>query len=119
MRRAADVRRLHATPDVKPYDAEKPRISLDERNPANAATAARSRAMDFDEADEIDDDELNEILWLALKGTAPPAPVRSFFAGRPTACRTPIWSSSGTCTSPSTRTWSPANTSCRGRACTR
>ena len=30
--------------------------------------------------DEIDDDELNEILWLAIRGTEPPAPVRSYFA---------------------------------------
>jgi len=35
--------------------------------------------MDFDEADEIDDDQLNEILWKAIKGVNAPAPVRSFF----------------------------------------
>jgi hypothetical protein len=35
--------------------------------------------MDFDEADEVDDDELNEILWLAIKKTPPPVPVRSYF----------------------------------------
>jgi len=38
--------------------------------------------MDFDEADEIDDDELNAILWIAIKGTEPPAPVRSYFSAR-------------------------------------
>ena len=68
------------TPDAKAYSAEKPRIALDTRNPANTALATRSAAMDFDEADEIDDNELNSILWLALKGTEPPTPTRSFFA---------------------------------------
>jgi hypothetical protein len=36
--------------------------------------------MDFDEADRIDDDELNDILWRAIRKTEPPAPVRSYFA---------------------------------------
>jgi len=36
--------------------------------------------MNFDDADEIDDDELNDILWTAIKGTEPPAPVRSYFS---------------------------------------
>ena len=64
---------------VTPYQAEKPRIPLDARNPANSATAARSAKLDFDEADLNDDDEMNDILWLAIKGTDPPPPVRSLF----------------------------------------
>ena len=67
-------------PDLRPYEAEKPRIPLDTRNAAGNATAARSAKMDFDEADRIDDDELNDILWLAIRGTQPPAPVRSYFS---------------------------------------
>jgi YVTN family beta-propeller protein len=67
-------------PDNKPYTAEKPRIPLDQRNPADSATASRSARMDFSEEDRIDDDELNDILWLAIRGTPPPAPVRSYFA---------------------------------------
>lgn len=66
--------------DARPYTAEKPNISLDERNPANTALARRSARFNFQEADEIDDDELNEIIWLAVRGTQPPTPVRSFFA---------------------------------------
>ena len=62
------------------YNAEKPRISLDERNPATSATAARSSQLDFSDADRADDDELNDILWRAIRHTTPPAPVRSFFA---------------------------------------
>jgi YVTN family beta-propeller protein len=69
-----------ATPNTAPYAAEKPRISLTERNPARSATAARSRKLDFSAADRADDDELNAILWLAIKGTDPPVPVRSYFS---------------------------------------
>jgi hypothetical protein len=38
--------------------------------------------LDFSEADRIDDLELNDILWVALKGehAAPPSPTRSVFA---------------------------------------
>jgi YVTN family beta-propeller protein len=71
-----------ATPNSAPYTVEQPRISLTEKNPARSATAARSAQMDFDDADEIDDDELNAILWTAIKGTEPPVPVRSYFSAK-------------------------------------
>ncbi|HLG97468.1 MAG TPA: bifunctional YncE family protein/alkaline phosphatase family protein [Bryobacteraceae bacterium] len=64
---------------LMPYQAEKPRVPLDARNPANSATAARSARLNFQEADLNDDDEMNDILWLAIRGTAPPPPVRSLF----------------------------------------
>ena len=67
-------------PDLAPYVPEKARIPLDQRNPGNSATARRSAALDFTEADRIDDDELNDILWRALKDSTPPPPVRSYFA---------------------------------------
>ncbi len=70
---------FQAAPNMAPYVAEKPGISLDERNTANAPAAAASRRMKFDEADEADDDELNDVLWKAIRGDAPPPPVRSFF----------------------------------------
>ena len=69
-----------STPNNAEYAAEKPRISLTDRNPAKSATAARSARMDFSQADRIDDDELNDILWIAIKGTEPPPPVRSYFS---------------------------------------
>jgi DNA-binding beta-propeller fold protein YncE len=65
---------------LTPYQAEKPRIPLDTRNPADSTTAVRSARLDFDDADLNDDDELNDILWLAIRGTNPPPPVRSLFA---------------------------------------
>jgi DNA-binding beta-propeller fold protein YncE len=66
--------------DATPYIAEKPRVSLEDRNPAATPAAARAALMDFDEADRIDDDELNDMLWRAIRKDAPPPPVRSYFA---------------------------------------
>ncbi len=68
------------TGNPAPYAAESPRIPLTNRNPAGAATAERSEKMNFEQADLIDDDELNDILWAAIKGTPAPAPVRSYFS---------------------------------------
>jgi YVTN family beta-propeller protein len=72
---------FQASADASSYTAEKPRVALDERNPAVSPTAARSLGLDFSEEDRIDDNELNAILWLALRGgPAAPAPTRSYFA---------------------------------------
>jgi YVTN family beta-propeller protein len=71
---------FQATPDLAPYVAEKPRVPLDQRNPKFSATAARSARLDFSDADRINDDELNDILWRAIKGAPAPPPARSFFA---------------------------------------
>src|SRR5450432_2598329 len=66
-------------PDPAPYAAEKPRHSLIEINPAATPAARRAALMDFEEADRNDDDELNDILWRAIRKDAPPPPVRSYF----------------------------------------
>jgi hypothetical protein len=66
-------------PVLTAYQAEKPRISLEDRNPQNSPTAARSAKLDFSQEDLNDDDELNDILWRAIRHTEPPAPVRSLF----------------------------------------
>jgi hypothetical protein len=52
---------------------------MDDKNPGSAPGAAASVKMDFDEADENNDDELNDILWRAIRKNAPPPPVRSYF----------------------------------------
>ena len=67
-------------PSLAPYQAEKPRISLEDRNPVNSSTASRSARLDFSKEDLNDDNEMNDILWLAIRGTDPPPPVRSMFA---------------------------------------
>jgi len=66
-------------PVLTPYQAEKPRMSLEDRNTSNSTTAARSARLDFSQADLNDDDELNDILWRAIRGTDPPPPVHSLF----------------------------------------
>jgi DNA-binding beta-propeller fold protein YncE len=67
------------TPDPSGYTAEKPNIPLDDKNPPTAPGVAASNRMHFDEADENDDDELNNILWRAIRKDPPPPPVRSYF----------------------------------------
>jgi YVTN family beta-propeller protein len=72
---------FQSTPNPAAYSAEAPRIPLDARNPAVSATAERSRKMNFEREDAVDEDELNGVLWTAIKGKTPqPAPVRSFFS---------------------------------------
>jgi YVTN family beta-propeller protein len=70
---------FQSKPDPAPYAAEKPRHSLTEINPSATNAALRAALMDFDEADRNDDDELNDILWRAIRKDAPPPPVRSYF----------------------------------------
>jgi hypothetical protein len=57
------------------YLLEKAQTPMDARNPGNTVAARRSAKMDFDDADEIDDDELNAVLWAVIKGPGVPAPV--------------------------------------------
>ena len=71
---------FQAAANTGPYEAEKPRVPLDERNPLHSATAERSSRLDFSEEDRADADELNDILWLAVKGAHAPPPASSFFA---------------------------------------
>jgi DNA-binding beta-propeller fold protein YncE/phospholipase C len=71
---------FQAQADPAPYEAVKPRVSTEDRNPAHSATAARSNRMNFEEADDIDDDELNDILWRSIRSDPPPVPVRSYFS---------------------------------------
>jgi YVTN family beta-propeller protein len=60
--------------DLSPYTLEPPRIDLEAVNAPTAYGAERSMKMDFDEYDRIDDFELNEILWRAIKGKDTPVP---------------------------------------------
>ncbi len=70
--------------DARPYVHLPARIDLNVKNTALAYGAERSRAMDFSEYDRIDDFELNEILWHAVKGPNAPQPpaVRRAIASR-------------------------------------
>ena len=60
--------------DLKPYTQVPARIDLEQTNTRMAYGADRSSKMDFSEVDLIDDFELNEILWRAIKGADAPLP---------------------------------------------
>ena len=60
--------------DLAPYDHEPARIDLNATNTKLAYGADRSSRMDFSEYDKVDDFELNEILWHAVKGENAPMP---------------------------------------------
>ena len=71
--------------NLTPYTCEAPRIDLNTTNTALAYGAERSNQMDFTEYDKVDDFELNEILWKAVKGEDAPMPpaVRQAIAYKP------------------------------------
>jgi len=76
---------FQATPDLRPYKVRMALVPLDERNSASAFGARRSMQLVLDEADAAPDDELNEILWKAIKGRdspMPPRKVAAFVSGR-------------------------------------
>jgi YVTN family beta-propeller protein len=77
------------TADLKPYEHVEAQIDLSAVNPKTAYGAERSMKMDFSEYDKIDDFELNEILWRAVKGKDAPLPpaVRRAIANRPVAAQ--------------------------------
>jgi hypothetical protein len=53
---------------------------MTDRNPGHGPGTAESARMDFSDADLADDDELNAVLWRAIKHTDPPPPTVSAFA---------------------------------------
>jgi YVTN family beta-propeller protein len=52
-----------ASPDVSPYHALTPSVSLDEKNAAKGKAAELSSTVDFDHVDNVDDALFNRILW--------------------------------------------------------
>lgn len=65
-------------PVFDPIDAVPAQVNLLSRNPATGEGARASLKLDFSDYDRADPDELNRILWAALKPGVPmPAPVRS------------------------------------------
>jgi hypothetical protein len=77
-------------PDLTPYKVAPNKVALDEMNPPLSRLqgqalywAKKSLELDFDEADEADEDTLNRILWHSVRGVDTPYPER--FAGKPGA----------------------------------
>jgi YVTN family beta-propeller protein len=65
-------------PDTSVVEAVPVTIDLEARNPKGGPGDSASRKLDFSDYDRADPDDLNRILWEALKpGTEMPAPVRS------------------------------------------
>ena len=63
-------------PDFAPYSALPETYDLSLRNPAKGPLALRSAKLDFSDIDRADPDELNAILWEAIRPGEPmPAPV--------------------------------------------
>ena len=66
-----------AKPDLTPYAALTPNVSLDEKNPRRGALAEASRKLALEKEDMSDDDLFNRILWGAIKGNESyPGPTR-------------------------------------------
>ena len=75
-RSLADI--FAATPDLTPYDPIVPKQDLKQKNPQNNTAARLSEGLDLSAPDRIDDQLYNRILWLMIKGNAPPWATRSY-----------------------------------------
>jgi DNA-binding beta-propeller fold protein YncE len=60
-----------ATPDLSPYSALTPSVSLQELNPRRGAMAEASRKLSLKVEDTSDEDLFNRILWTTIKGDEP------------------------------------------------
>jgi hypothetical protein len=58
----------------QPFDLKTPAVDLNALNPKNAPGAKQSARMNFREYDRAPEDELNRILWAAVKGSDVPYP---------------------------------------------
>ena len=63
-----------ATPDATPYDCQPAQLDLEETNLAGAYGQERCDAMNWEVADAVPPDEVNEILWHAVRGVDAPLP---------------------------------------------
>jgi hypothetical protein len=59
------------TPDLTPYSALTPSVSLTEMNPRRGAMAEASKKLTLRVEDTSDDDLFNRILWTTIKGDKP------------------------------------------------
>ncbi len=66
-------------PDLRAYQHVVPDVDRTATNPSRSTTAARSLRLNLDVVDAIDEEEMNDILWLVIKGKPAPPPVRSVF----------------------------------------
>ena len=62
------------TPDLRPYTALQPAVSLTELNPAHGEGALESARLDLSREDVADERLFNRVLWRAVKGADVPEP---------------------------------------------
>jgi YVTN family beta-propeller protein len=58
-------------PDLRPWSALSPSVSLTEKNPAGTPAARESARLDLRIEDVADEDLFNRVLWHSVKGAAP------------------------------------------------
>ncbi|MEO5903560.1 MAG: SMP-30/gluconolactonase/LRE family protein [Gemmatimonadaceae bacterium] len=63
-----------SAPDLSPYVALTPAVSLEEKNPRVGIGAEESKKLALGKEDEADEDMFNRILWRAIKGESVPYP---------------------------------------------
>ena len=80
---------FQAAPDPAPLHGREAAYPPDRTNPPNAPARRNPAIMDFDEADLNDDDELNDILWRAIRKDPPPPPTQEFLRESNAAGSTP------------------------------
>ena len=68
------------TPDLTPYAALTPAVSLTELNPADGPGARESEELNFLFEDVAGDDAFNRVLWAAIKGDTPYPGIRRMAA---------------------------------------
>ncbi|HOW65749.1 MAG TPA: alkaline phosphatase family protein [Candidatus Paceibacterota bacterium] len=65
---------FQARPNLRPYQAEMPRVSLTDRNSRQAWGSELSSRMNFAREDAADDLLLNQVVWRSVKGPDHPMP---------------------------------------------
>ncbi|MDP9298558.1 MAG: hypothetical protein M3O98_07820 [Actinomycetota bacterium] len=65
---------FRSTPNLRPYTAVDPSVSLTATNGPNAPMSAESASIDFSEPDRIPMDLMNRILWASARGVESPMP---------------------------------------------
>jgi YVTN family beta-propeller protein len=63
-----------STPNLRPYDAIQPGVSLTAKNTASSPMTAESLSIDFSKPDRIPMDLMNRILWASVRGMTDPMP---------------------------------------------
>jgi hypothetical protein len=74
-RAASLLSEFQAQPDLAPYSARQPRVSLEEQNSLDSPGAKSSAQWDFRKADRAPIQDLNRVIWQSVHGATSAAPV--------------------------------------------